>query len=348
MMNTLIDTQPKEASGSGGMSKEDQIKEKLQKDLIPQLPVNFIEAEVEERLKVMKGPRGLSETGKAVPLNVFLSQEIQRFQMILNTVRTTMENMVQAIEGTIIMTPDIVDAINAIFDFRVPRNWCYDPTGAEISWLTPTLGSWIKGLIDRHYQLNNWISKERPPSFWLTGFFNPQGFLTAMKQEVTRQKKAQAWSLDEVDYTSDVLKEIVQGEDGRLDGKNINPPAEGVYIHGLFLEGAGWERAEKRLMDSNPKELFYTFPIIHVSATSTAAPTGPGGLGGKAKQDDRAQEKSNYSCPVYKYPKRNDRYLIFRVSLKCDAQGGSNNLSRGVTPAMNWKLKGAALLCCKE
>ena len=101
--------------------------------------------------------------------------------MILSTVRTTMVNMIDAIDGSIIMTPEIVDAINAVFDLRVPRNWQFDPTGAEISWLTPALGGWIKGLLDRHYQLNNWINKDRPPSFWLTGFFNPQGFLTAMK-----------------------------------------------------------------------------------------------------------------------------------------------------------------------
>lgn len=91
-----------------------------------------------------------------------------------------------------------------------------------------------------------------------------------MKQEVTRQKKAQAWSLDEVDYTTDVLKEIIQGDDGRIEGKTINPPPEGALIHGLYLEGAGWNRIERRIEDSNPKELFYTFPIIHVSATSTA------------------------------------------------------------------------------
>lgn len=347
MINTLVDTQPKEASGAGGKSREDEVKEKIEKDLLPQLPADFIDAEVKDRLKGMKGPRGITETGMGVPLNVFLSQEIERFQMILTVVRTTMVNMIDAIEGTIIMTPDIVDAINAVFDFRVPRNWCYDPTGAEISWLTPTLASWIKGLLDRHHQLNNWISKERPPSFWLTGFFNPQGFLTAMKQEVTRQKKAQAWSLDEVDYTTDVLKEIIQGDDGRIEGKTINPPPEGALIHGLYLEGAGWNRAERRIEDSNPKELFYTFPIIHVSATSTAPQQGGPGLKPN-RPDDKAGEKSSYSCPVYKYPKRNDKYLIFRVFLKCDAQGGSSNLSRGVTPAMNWKLKGAALLCSKE
>lgn len=86
---------------------------------------------------------------------------------------------------------------------------------------------------------------------------------------------------------------------------------------------------------------------MHVSAYSTAPQTGPG-IGGKGKQDDRSLEKSSYFCPVYKYPKRNDRYLIFRVYLKCDAQGGSTTTSRGVTPAMNWKLKGVSLLCCKE
>ena len=38
MLNTLLDTQPKEASGGGGLSREDQVKEKLQKDLLPILP----------------------------------------------------------------------------------------------------------------------------------------------------------------------------------------------------------------------------------------------------------------------------------------------------------------------
>jgi len=128
--------------------------------------------------------------------------------MILTIVKTTMTAMCDAIDGTISMTPDIVESINAVFDFRVPRKFQYDPTGAEISWLTMSLAGWIKGLLDRHHQLNIWISKaERPPSFWLTGFFNPQGFLTAMKQEVTRQKKT--WALDEVEYTSDVLKDTI-------------------------------------------------------------------------------------------------------------------------------------------
>ena len=55
-----------------------------------------------------------------------------------------------------------------------------------------------------------------------------------------------------------------------------------------------------------------------------------------------------YFCPVYKYPKRNDKYLIFRVNLKCDVPGGANALSKGVTPPMKWKLMGVALLCSKE
>jgi len=200
MLTTLIDTQPKEASGGSGKSREDEVKEKIEKELLPQLPPDFIEAEIEERLKTLRGPKGLSETGKGIPLNVFLFQELQRFQTILSIVRRTLVNMVLAIEGSIIMTPDLVEAIDSVYDFRVPRPWTFDPTGAEIAWLCPSLSGWMKGLNDRHFQLNGWISKERPQSFWLTGFFNPQGFLTSMKQEVTRQRKAQQWSLDEVEY----------------------------------------------------------------------------------------------------------------------------------------------------
>lgn len=345
MINTLLDTQPKESSGGGGKSREEEVMEKLEKELLPGLPQNFVWLEVQEKLKYLKGPRGLGEPGKndTIPLNIFLSQEIQRFQMILTIVKTTMENMIDAIKGTIIMTSEIVDSINAIFDFRVPNKWMFDPTGAEIPWLTPSLAGWIKGLLDRHYQLNNWISKERPPSFWLTGFLNPQGFLTAMKQEVNRQNKAKQWSLDDVELANEVLKDVIQGEDGRIEGKSINPPAEGVNIHGLFLEGAGWNKHEKRLEDSQPKELFYQFPIITVTAINKAVGNERGALGGK-KQDNTPL----FSCPVYKYPKRNDKYLVFRCNLKAEAPGAPQNQNKGLSALMKWKLCSVALLCSKE
>ena len=54
MISTLVDTQPKEASGSGGRSREDEVKEKLEKDLLPQLPTDFIEAEYVERIRNMR------------------------------------------------------------------------------------------------------------------------------------------------------------------------------------------------------------------------------------------------------------------------------------------------------
>jgi hypothetical protein len=46
------------------------------------------------------------------------------------------------------------------------------------------------------------------------------------------------WSLDEVAYYSEVKKDVIASDDGRIEGKTLSPPAEGVFIHGLYLEGA--------------------------------------------------------------------------------------------------------------
>lgn len=44
------------------------------------------------------------------------------------------------------------------------------------------------------------------------------------------------------------------------------PPAEGVYVYGLYLEGAGWDRRACKLVDSKPKVLFETMPVIRMYA----------------------------------------------------------------------------------
>lgn len=343
MINTLIDTQPKDAAAGSGKSPEAEVRDQLEKTMLPDLPENWNDVEMLERIKSMRGPRGLSDVGLKIPLNVFLFQELERFQKVLTKARTTMKSIIAAVDGTIIMTPDIVSAIGAIYDLRVPKDWCFDATGVEISWLTPTLGGWLEGLRNRYRQLDQWYTQGRPASFWLTGFFNPQGFLTGMKQELTRMKKGE-WSLDEVEYKTDVRNEVINTDNGTLD-RVPNPPSEGVLVHGLYLEGATFsKKSGNKLEDPKPKELYSRFPLLNVSAISTSSSEPMGG--GRPRGEDKSSQV--YSCPVYKYKARNDKYLIFRVNLKCDNSGQPANQLKSLTAPMNWKLKGVALLCSKE
>ena len=58
-----------------------------------------------------------------MPMNIFLRQEVDRMQRVITAVRTTLIDLKLAIDGTIIMSENLRDALDNIFDARVPALW---------------------------------------------------------------------------------------------------------------------------------------------------------------------------------------------------------------------------------
>lgn len=314
LFSTLGETQPKGGGGGGdGMSREDTVLEKAQ-DILARMPEFYIEEEYKVKINKLGGLQ--------VPLNIFLYQEIQRLQNVMAKVSFMLKQLKLAIHGEVVMTEELQTCLDAIYSASVPKMWLFTVAGDEFSWNVPSLGPWVSSLMQRDDQDRTWLEKGRPPIFWLTGFFNPQGFLTAMKQEVCRkhQKDTPKWALDEITYHT----EVTQWE--KYDSVRT-APAEGCYIHGLMLEGAGWNTDGQMLMESEPKKLFHQLPVLFVSANLKTEEV-------KARRDMYGS-KGPYDCPCYKYRSRTDRSFIFMVTLKCTQEKDPNF----------WTLRAVGLLC---
>lgn len=141
----------------------------------------------------------------------------------------------------------------------------------------------------------------------MSGFFNPQGFLTAMRQEVARAHKG--WALDTVTIHNEVTK--------MANDECKKPPKEGVYVHGLFLDGASWDLKKVKLIEAVNKVLYKPMPVVHIFAINSTS----------------GKDSSMYTCPVYKKPNRTDLNYITPLWLEA------------VRPPEHWTLRGVALLC---
>lgn len=219
-LNVLLGMQPKEGGSiKGGQTREEIVKAKAM-SMLSKLPSDFdMKVDVKKRLKDLwkqaasegksdakdKGKDQAQISGPRPPLNIFLEQELQRVQKVLSLVRNTLQDLSDAIAGTVIMTEHLQDALDAIYDARVPKKWL------AISWDLFALGSWVISLNQRIAQYQDWLKVSEAkdnksgelPGFWLTGFFNPAGFLTSVKQKLSRYNQ---WALDKVEIVTSVLQ----------------------------------------------------------------------------------------------------------------------------------------------
>jgi len=174
----------------------------------------------------------------------------------------------RALKGLVVLSAELEAMGDAMFDQRVPATW----TAKAYPSLKP-LSSWFKDLMARFDFLLRWIDKGVPPLMWISGFFFPQGFLTAILQNYARKYQ---FPIDTVAFSFLMMDEAMS------DIKDRAP--DGCYIYGLFLEGARWDKGDASLVDPKPKELFSEMPVMHfLPLQFREIPTG--GI---------------YRCPVYK------------------------------------------------
>jgi dynein heavy chain len=346
LVDTLTDTRPKEGGATaGGLSKDEKVKLECKKRL-SEIVNSYPPGVIQESVSKLKGPKGYKmedaegrpQNGFTVPLNVFLSQELQRMDRITNIIKKTFGDIVEAVDGQILMTPVIVDSIDFLFNNKVPSTWLYDPSGAQISWMKHKFSIWFESFKTRNITLEDWMRGTRPKAFNLDHFFNPQGLLTSMKQEICRIRKTAKpgpaakninpadWSMDKVEYSAEVFPESKRNAG---DTKQ-EPSQEGnIFLVDLFIEGAKYRDG---LVEATDKTLIFKMPQVEMGAKP------PSGEGKDGPEAAAGPNKNVYNCPLYKYPMRTDDYLITKIPLKI-----SNAIQKD-TNASSWQLKGVALL----
>eukprot|EP00968_Pinguiococcus_pyrenoidosus_P017694 scaffold1786_cov250-Pinguiococcus_pyrenoidosus.AAC.1 len=254
----IISLQPRTGSGAGSGPSREEIIGQAAKEMAEQVPEIF-DLEVMEK----EYPTDYHQC-----LNTTLKQEAQRFNRLIEATGRTLALLQKALKGLVVLSSELETMANAIFNQQVPPVW----EAVAYPSLMP-LTPWFNDYLRRVKFLADWNAKGLPASFWISGFFFPQGFLTANLQNHARKYQM---PIDTVTMSYGMMKEAVE--------EIQEAPSDGCYIYGIFLEGARWDPDVGSLVDPRPKELFSAMPVVHLLPVQhRKQPTG--GI---------------YRCPVYK------------------------------------------------
>jgi len=201
-------------------------------------------------------------------MNTVLLQECIRFNKLIDVMAESLPTLQKALKGLVVMSGELEAMGQAIFINAVPALWADKAYPSMKPYL-----NWVEDLMQRLAFVHQWVEEGIPAVFWISGFYFPQGFLTAILQNYARKHQ---YPIDTIDFNFNVRAEAASSLTAR--------PSDGAFIRGLFMEGARWDPELQSINDSLPKQLYTDMPVILLDPVKDRKPT-EGGV---------------YRLPIYK------------------------------------------------
>ncbi|KAM4746905.1 dynein axonemal heavy chain 3-like [Rhinophrynus dorsalis] len=297
LFDGILKTLPKETSGVGKSSSE--IVQELTADILSKLPADFNVEEV-----MIQYPTQYTES-----MNTVLIHELLRFNRLTSTIRMSLQDLNKAISGLSVMSNELDDLFSCMIVGKVPALW----SAKSYPSLKP-LGGYIADLLLRLNFFKEWIQNGTPKVFWISGFYFTHSFLTGALQNYARKHKTPI----------DILRLQFHVTHHERIHDIISSQSDGIYISGLYMEGARWDRERHVIGESFPKVLYDSMPIIWLIPA-----------------EKLAEEETLYHCPVYKTSARRG---------ELSTTGHSTNFVISINlpteqPPNHWVNRGVACLC---
>lgn len=139
-------------------------------------------------------------------MNTVLTQELDRYNGLIRTIKRSLVDMKRAIKGEILMSEAVEQAMVSMCDGQIPAMWIKYGFNS----LRP-LGSYIKDVQVRLEFFQTWLENGIPQVYWINKFFFTHGFLTGALQNYARKYKI---AIDTLAFDQLVVHDVPEDGEG--------------------------------------------------------------------------------------------------------------------------------------